>query len=262
MIAVLLSLLVGCADPLADAQKANTIESWEAYLATNPDGSDKTLAETSLATLLIEKARKDKTPEAYDAVINRFPKHKEIKALKEERINVAFLAAEASGTADAWKKFLEENKDASKSQKERARGMVSILEYNGLQQSDVVMEEVNLAEDPKGPKDGWGFKVKFTNTGAKEIEYMNVEIRYLDDKGLQISTEKWPLVAQVGPGGVPVLEETTKPLKPGETREWFFTTGNIPTNWAKQVKVYPISVRFTGTAANEGPQDDKKEEKK
>jgi hypothetical protein len=262
MHALLLALIAGCADPLADAQRANTIEAWEAYLATNPEGSDKMVADARLMILLTERARKDKTLAAYDAVIKRYPKHREIKTLKEERCAIAFTEAEATNTAEGWKKFLDENPDASKGQKDRARGFVAILDYGGIQMGEIKMEQVNLAENPKGPKDGWGFQVSFTNAGSKDIEYMNIEIRYLDDQGRTLSSEKWPLVAQSGPGGMPVSEATTKPLKAGQSRVWDYSTGNVPSNWGKQVKIYPVAVRFVGTAANDGAQEEKSPTKK
>lgn len=252
MFLLIATLLMGCADPLADAQKANTIEGWEQYLATKPDGTDKMVAEKSLAVLMVEKARQTKTLADYDAVIKRFPNHKEIKDLQTERTVIAYTEADKANTAEAWKKFLDENPDATKLQKDRARGMVGVAEYGKIQVGTVAQEQVNLAEDPKGPKDGWGFKATFTNAGDKEINYLSVEIRYLDASGAQISSEKWPLVAQQGPGGVPVSEETTKPMKAGESRVWEFTTGNVPEAWSKQVQVVPIAVRFTGTPPNEG----------
>lgn len=44
MYILIATLLMGCADPFADAQKANTIEAWEQYLATKPDGANKMVA--------------------------------------------------------------------------------------------------------------------------------------------------------------------------------------------------------------------------
>jgi len=252
MFILIASLLMGCADPFADAQKANTIDGWEQYLATKPDGSNKMIAEKTLAQLMADRARQTKLLADYDAVIKRFPNHKDMKALQEERTVIAYTIADQANTADAWKKFLDENPDATKLQKDRARGMVGVAEYGKIQMGQVTQEQVNLAEDPKGPKDGWGFKVPFTNAGDKDIEYLNIEIRYLDAAGKQLSSEKWPLVAQQGPGGVPVTEETTKPLKAGESRTWEFTTGNTPEAWSKQVQVVPIAVRFVGTPPNEG----------
>jgi hypothetical protein len=254
MYALFFSLLLACSDPFAEAEKANKIETWEAYLATGPDGSEKMLAEQKLSMLLIDKAKAEQSVAAYDVVIKRFPKHKDIKTLKEERTKLAYIEADAAATMEGWKKFLDENADAPKLMKDKARGAIGVAEYGKIVVGEVKMEQVNLAEDPKGPKDGWGFKVDFKNDGDKVIDYLNVELRFLDAKGQQIGAEKWPLVGQQGPGGVPVSEETAKPLKPGESRVWDYSTGNAPTTWAQQVKVVPVAVRFAGTPANEGAQ--------
>ena len=245
--------LAGCADPLAEAQKVNTIEGWEKYIAEHdPDGSDKLLADNELAALLIKKARETHATADFDKPIQRFPKHKDIKQWKEERIDAAWAEAEAANTPEAWKKFLDENPDAARLRKDRARGMVAIAEYGGIQLTEVKIEQVNLAEDPKGPKDGWGFTVTVTNGGNKEIDYLNLEVSYYGKDGNFLSSEKWPIVADSGPGGVPVTEETTKVLKPGESRVWNFTSGNVPADWGQQAKVKPIAVRFVGTPPKEG----------
>jgi len=253
MIAILFSLLMGCSDPLAETQKLDTIEAWEKYLTEQqPDGSEKLIAENRLAELQIKKARETRATAHFDAPIKRFPKHKDIKQWKEERVDAAWAEAEAANTPAAWKKFLDENPDAPRLRKDRARGMVAIAEYGGLALSEVKIEQVNLAEDPKGPKDGWGFTVTITNSGAKDIDYLNLEVSYQNKDGGFMSSEKWPAVADSGPGGVPVTEETTKPLKAGGTRVWSFTSGNVPPDWGQKAKVTPIAVRFVGTPPKEG----------
>lgn len=256
MLAILLSLFMGCADPYADAQKADTIESWDNYLTKEkPSGSEKSSAEQRLSELMVQKARTAHTLEAYDAAIKRFPKHKDIKKLIAERMDVSWDIANKANTVDSWKKFLDENPDAPKIQRERARGFVGVLEYGKITVGEVKAEEVNLAEDPKGPKDGWGFTATITNAGDQDIEYMNVEIQYLDAAGLVVGSEKWPLVAQNGPANMPVTSETKQPLKAGQSRVWEYSTNKTPTTWAKQSKVIPVSIRFVGTPAKEGPNE-------
>ena len=71
---VLFLLLAACADPFGDAQKVDTIEGWETYLATDPSGSDKISADTRLEQLLVERALTSTKLAEYDEVITRFPK--------------------------------------------------------------------------------------------------------------------------------------------------------------------------------------------
>ena len=41
---------------------------------------------------------------------------------------------------------------------------------------------------------------------------------------------------------VPMPDEFYKPIMPGETRKWEWTTGDMPTGWAKKVKVKAVDI--------------------
>lgn len=260
---VLLFLLAGCADPYGDAQKVDTIEAWEGFLAGNPSGSEKLGAEKRLEELLVARAEQSKKVEDYDAVLKKFPKSRKTKEMQAGRANAAFAVAEAEGTADAWKAFLDENPTADTALKKKARNMVAVAEYKDkLAMTEPKVEEVNLAEDPKGPKDGWGFTTVVTNDGDKAVEYLNLEVQFLDAQGQKLKAFTYPLAAQAGPGGLPLPEEYTKPLEPGQSRTWTYTTGDVPEGWSKQVKVVPVAVRFVGTPAKEGASEEPAQEAK
>ena len=51
------------------------------------------------------------------------------------------------------------------------------------------VEQVNLAENPDGPLDGWGFTADFTNEGEQAIRYLMIEIQYLNDAGKAVKQE-------------------------------------------------------------------------
>ncbi len=110
----------------------------------------------------------------------------------------------------------------------------------------VEMEQVNLAENPEGPLDGYGFYVDVTNTGEKPIVSLTLEISYLNVDGRTLDRKFWPAVAPRLPGGLPMAEGFSKPIAPGEVRTWEWTDGDLPEAWSKKVKVYPISIRFPG----------------
>jgi hypothetical protein len=243
--------LAACADPYADAEQAGTIEAWESYLATgNPSASQKLTAEQKLEALLVAKAEETKAIPDYDAVIKRYPKSKSIKKMKEGRATAAFNVAESENTVDAWKRFLDENDTADGALKKKARDRMAVAEYvDKLGISEVKAEQVNLAEDPKGPKDGWGFSAEITNNGDKTIEYLNMELQFLDAAGKKIGASTQPAVG-ANKGGMPTAETQLKPLAPGEKRAWAFSTGEVPDGWAegKATKLTPAAIRFAGAA--------------
>jgi hypothetical protein len=108
------------------------------------------------------------------------------------------------------------------------------------------MEQVNLAENPEGPLDGYGFYVDVTNNGDAPIQYLNMQISYLDEKGTTLSRSKWPAVATRLPASLPMEEGFDKPIAKGETRQWEWTTGKTPDGWSKKVSVIPINIKFVG----------------
>ncbi|MFZ5480770.1 MAG: hypothetical protein ACOZNI_28680 [Myxococcota bacterium] len=251
--------LAGCADPYGDAKTADTIEAWESFLQNgNPSASQRLSAEQRLEELLVARAEGSKKIEDYDAVLKKYPKSKNAKKMKEGRAAAAFAAAEAENTADGWKRFLDENDFADGALKKKARERVAVAEYGDkLAIGTVAVEQVNLAEDPKGPKDGWGFSAEIANNGDKTIEYLNMELQMLDASGAKLGAATQPAVG-ANKGGMPTAEEQLKPLAPGEKRKWSYSTGEVPEGWAegKAVKLAPAAIRFGGgdakTAADGG----------
>lgn len=245
-------LMAGCADPYGDAEKAGTIEAWTTFLASNPSGTERLKGETQLEILMQKAAEASGKPEDYEAFIKRFPKSKSLKRMQEARAKAAWSAAEAANSPAGWKQFLDENDYADPALKKKARAMVAVAEYrDSLPIGEVKIEEVNLAEDPKGPKNGWGFSAEVTNSGDKTIEYLILELTYLDAAGAKLKADSYPLVAPSF-GRMPVAEAITKPLAPGGKRTWSYSAGEMPEGWAKTVKLTPTTIRFEGTPVKEG----------
>lgn len=238
-------LMLGCADPYGDAKKADTIEAYDTFLATNPTGADKLMAETRLEELMVKRAEESHAIADYDAVLKKFPSSRKGKEMKEGRSNAAFAVAEADGSVEAWKKFLEENDFADSALKKRAKGMVDVAEFSAVVAIGTpVVEPTNLAGDAAGPKDGWGVKADITNNGTVALEYANIELQFLDAEGKKLKAVSWPVAAQSGPGGMPIEEAYTKPLAPAETRSWAYTTGEAPEGWAEgKIKLVLVAAR-------------------
>ncbi len=248
---LLLLFLSACADPYGDAQKIDTVEAWEAFLTTDPSGSARLGAEARLEVLLVGQATGSAKVEDYDTVLKRFPRSRQVKKMRQGRANAAYALAEAENTPEAWKRFLDENKEAEGAQLKKATARVQVAEYQDkLVIGEVKVEEVSLAEDPKGPKDGWGFSVEVANTGDKTMDYLNMEVQLLDAGGAKLSAMSYPLAGTTAPGGLSLPEEYTKPFGPGDKRVWKYATGDIPEGWSKQARVVPIGIRFTASAAS------------
>ena len=239
--------LAGCEDKFEDTKKVDSVAAWETFLKdAGPSQSQEIWAKDRIETILIKQARDSADLAKYDEVIKRFPKSREIKKLKEERSKAAYEAAVVENTPDGWKKFLAENDYADGALKKKARGLVEMSQYaDKLGITEVKVEGVNLAEDPKGPKDGWGFTCEITNNGDKAIEYLNLELSVYDAEGNKLGKRpiQYPLVAIGLPGNMPVPENFEVPVKPGETRTWTYASGDVG-DAPKSAKILPLSIRF------------------
>lgn len=239
-------LLTACSDPYAEAEKANTIDAWEGYLKDgHPSLSQQIAAEQQLSGLLVAKARQTHKSADYDAVLGRFPKVSDRNKLVEERAEAAFGEAEAAGTPDAWKKFIADNPKADSILVKKATNMIAVSDYGPMLKIDEEhVDQVNLAENPNGPKDGWGFFAKVTNTGDKTVDYLNLEVRLLDAQGQKLKALQYPIVSKTGPNNMPIQEEYQAPLKPGESRQWEYTTGDVPAGWDKKIDVVAVAIKL------------------
>ena len=229
--------LLGCSDPFSEAQEADTIEAYETYLKENPDGRFALQASSRLETLMLEKAKEERSLAAYDAYLARFPEGALREQATEDREDLLYNDAKATNTKEAWESFLEQYPKAEKSRKQFAKRMLRIHEYlPKLELSPVRMEQINLAEDPEGPLNGWGFYVDVANKGSKTLSDLSLTIQYLSPEGGVLGEREWPMVAAYW--RVPVREERKQPFRPGEEREWEWTTGDLPDRWDRQVRVF------------------------
>jgi hypothetical protein len=251
MLAFLLFFLTSC-DPFTDVQEIDTIEAYEAYLKEHPDSTYKPQAEGRLASLMLEKARKEKTLEAYDAFLARFPNSSLVKDALKERKVLLWDWADEKDTVEAWQKYIDDyskpdkeggDRDGVKKAKRRLR-MAS--HQKDLEIGPVEMEMVNLAEDPDGPLNGYGFYADVKNVGDKPITMLRMRIQYLDAEGKPVGSAEWPLIASHLPGNLPIEEGFDKPLKPGESRTWRWTTGDLPDGWSKKTKLSAVDIRVEG----------------
>jgi len=240
----LLFALTACGDNFSAVQKTDTIDAYEAYLKENPDSRWVLQANDRLETLYLEKAREEKSLASYDAYLERFPQGKLRAKALGEREEFLFDWAKHEDSMASWTKFLDEYPKADKKRKKQAERMIEVHEYlDKVTLSEARQKQVNMAENPKGPLDGWGFEVDVTNNGDEPIVDMRLQITFLSPEGGALRTKEWPVVAPKFP--VPMEEEAKVPIAPGETRTWWWTDGAIPERWLEQKKVKLKVTRIT-----------------
>lgn len=238
--------LLGCHDPVDDAKKADTIESWSAYLALpEASGSNKIQAEDRLEQLMTQQAQTSKSLEDFDALIKRFPKSRNVKKSQKERTDISLAVAEAANTPEGWQVFMTDNPAADPALIKQAKNRITMAEYGPkLAYTELKIEPVNLAEDPKGPKDGWGFSTDITNNGDKSISYLNIQLKLTDPAGAPTNPVTLPAAAPTYK--VPMPDVFYTPIAPGETRHWEYTTAEVPAGFVDKpaATLTPITITF------------------
>ena len=245
IVALAAALALTACDDFSSVQSTDTIEAYEQYIAENPDSRMLLQAQERLQTLYLEKAKAEKTLEAYDAYLERFPEGMYVEKAMKEREEFLYSWAAEEDSAESWTKYLDEYPKADRKKKKQARDRIGVASYEDkLVQGEPSWERVNLAEDPNGEKNGWGISVPVTNEGDKTIADLRYRVRFFDADGKKIGEKTWPLVA--ANWGVPMEEEKKVPVKPGETRTWYWMDGFPEADWKGKITLTPIKIRFEG----------------
>jgi tetratricopeptide (TPR) repeat protein len=241
-----------------------TPEAYEAWFKTaDPKDADFVTAYVQLEKILFDKALVEGSIEAFDRFFARYPAKKHAsypqgftpmyfdKAWKE-REAVLWSWADQQNSREAFARFLEDYPNAGKKRKAEGRRRVHMLDnLDKLRVGPVRQERVNLAENPEGALDGWGFWVEVTNVGDKPIERCSLAIYYLGDGDRVLDRDEWPVVAKRLPGNLPFAEGFDKPMAPGETRTWEWTTGETADGWSQRVRITPVDILFVGEAGSD-----------
>lgn len=255
---VFLAVLVlpACGGPgYYEAQKVDTIEAYETFLAAKPNDPQAYPAKTRLQELYLDRAIASGTLEGFDEFIAKFPKSVLKDQAVEQREEFLFAWATETGTMESLQQYLEEYPRGKKKRKTDVRKRIGVLEYiDNLEVGAVELVPINLAEDPEGPLDGFAVTAPVTNKGQQTIETLQLELRFINTNGDVMMTKRWPVVAPALPGRLPVEEEFKIPMKPGETRGLYYTTWDPSTEsptgdkglgtWSKEVRLTATHIRF------------------
>lgn len=244
LLASLFALLIACESgpDFNEAQKADTIEAYETFLASDPSTYYKGEIDKRLEELYYDKADADDTLASWDAYLAKFPKSKRAKEAATARGEIAFETAWTGGDIASLEKFATENPNASDKLKKRAASFKDVLAYGKLSAGEPTVKQVNLGEDPKGPLNGWGVFSDIKNEGDKTFSWVNVTVEFLGDDGAVLDRKEYALTSPSWNEPATDLQKT--PLKAGETRTWSWTLGleEGPDGWNQKVKVYVSGV--------------------
>jgi hypothetical protein len=244
LIVALLALGVAC-DTYGEVLKTDTIEAYEVWLKENPTHSKTFEANIRLEELYLQRARTSGKLEDWDAYLKRWPEGRHRDAARTEREEHLFTWAKDEATSEAWERYLGEYTEGFAAHRNAAKAGLEASTYaRQMTFGEVKTRQVNLAEDPTGPMDGTAFTVEVQNNGDKTLEAMWLRIHYLGADGASLGSREWPLVAPYVEYPVPVPDEQTVPMKPGEVRTWEWWTGDLPEGFSGKAKVVPVRLRY------------------
>lgn len=240
------ALLLACAmgPSYEEVQKTDTIEAYEAFLAADPESIYKFACEKRLEELYFARGQQEGTRAAWEAYLKRFPEGASRDTAERELATAAFSEAARANTAEAYRAFLTDFPKADKWLRARADGKATNLEYGKLVLGAPKVERVNLAEDPKGPLNGWGISVEVKNEGDQTLEYVSLTLDYLAEDGHVIGTKDYPLTSKHW--SMPATELQQTPMKPGEARTWLWTESDdaVPKEWKQGVTLTVTGLKF------------------
>lgn len=221
-------LMTTACDPFATAQKTDSVEGYETFLADNPSSPWRPQAEDRLQVLMFQEAKTVDTLPAYDAWLARFPGSSMRDDVMAARESSLFVWARDQNSPESWQAFINEY-PTSKKRGNADRGLRTATFREHVTIGTPRASRTNLAENPDGPMNGWLIQADVTNTGDEPFK--TVVLRPTSPESL--STLDWPVAAERWT--MPLTDEQRRPLAPGETRTWSWTTGDLPETWDGEV---------------------------
>jgi len=242
-----MTLLFSCSSPWSEAQEEGTIEAFERYITENPTASRRLDAEIKLEDLYLAQARESKELADYDTYLERFPTGMLKEKALEERESILWNWAQRENTVAGYEQYLSEYPQAPRDKRVKARRRMNMVQHQGaIELADLSIEQVNLANDPDGPLNGWGFFCDVKNIGEQPIETLFLQVDFLDSSAQTLDSQSYPLVDTVLPGRGWAPDEFKAPLQPGQSRTWRYTTGDLPPGWTQQASVAAVHIKFVG----------------
>lgn len=226
-----------------DAEKANTPEAFEAFLQEYPDYGEADEVRAKIVELRYERAWESRNAGQLRDYLSKHPDGLHVDKVRKKEDELAWQEADWTKTGEAYKSYLDLHPEGAWIPE--ATALHTKFAYvDAMTISTPVIQEVNMAEDPEGPLNGWGLSCEITNTGDKRLRTVEVLIDYLKADGSVAKSDKWWAVVQdLGP--LPVLPVMRPIMEPGETRPFGWSTAETPPGWEEGKLAIRISdVKF------------------
>lgn len=238
-------LLAGCdsqQSALREAQVAGTPEAYEAFLAQYPDSVYAESVRKDIEEIRYGRAKDGNQSALWREYLEHHPEGKYVKTARKMEDEVSFNEANETRTAAAYQAYLDSHPSGEFVR--TARGEMDELGYlDKVTIDNYRVEKVNLAKDPKGPLNGWGMYADVHNKGDRIIIEAQLELQFTDATGKVLDTRKWWVVAEELVG-MPTPPRIQPPLRPENSREFQFTTGEPPEGWNESFKLEVTNLRF------------------
>jgi len=239
-----IAFLAGCEGmAFHNAEMANTPESYEAFLAEFPDSNRYEDIQQRVEKLRFEAAMKDGSSAAIRDYLQLHPNGEHVNEALAAEDATSFEEAQAEGTIEAYQGYMDAHPKGK--HLEQARGLQDRLKYlPRLSIEETTTRRINLANDPKGPLNGWEVLANIVNKGGRTLRIVELDIQVLDSRGeVYGDTHTWWAVSREL-GGFPTPDAMKPPLPPEGTRVFRWTTGEVPEGWAEQLKLAVTDVVF------------------
>ncbi len=244
-----LSFLLACGEGAAlhSAERENSPEGYETFLQDYPDSAEAPELLVKIESLRWERAKASRNPETLRDYLARHPDGANVTAARKLEDVVSWQVADATKMADAYKSYLDlhpngrwfDEASAAYGKSEYVANMVV---------GEPKIEQVNTAQDPKGPLNGWGVEADVTNSGDQRLRTVEMAVDFLGASGDVVRTDTWYTVVQsLGP--LPVQPHLLPIMEPAETRAFRWTTAESPDGWAEG----KFAVRVTAVKAARPP---------
>ena len=247
--------LLACSNPYQEALDAGNVEAYEAFLEQNPKHKKAKTIQGHLEEKLREQAKESQDIKLYDSYLERFKDTTSDKnaytRFISEREDVMWKKALEAHTEKAYQDFILEYKADSPRRALMAEEYSRVAAYEkNLSRTPVEIEQVNMANDPSGPLNGWKISTDITNNGPASLSKLKYRVNFLDAEGNIIhsdeKSEDTIVIGELKGREWATPDYMKAPFKPNETRTWNYTTGDVPPEWSRKVELTIIKLRKVG----------------
>jgi|GEM_PF-2290489 len=237
-------LLLGCGEQkaLSEAQSLATPEAYEAFLEQYPQSAHSTILRRTIEDLRYHRAKDGAGPEGWRDYLKHHPDGNHIKAAARHEDEASYVQADKARTAESYQAYLDSHPTGKFVQSARAE-MDELAYQDQVTVENLRVERVNLANDPKGPMNGWGLYADVTNTGKRILTEVELLLEFTDATGEVLGSRTWWVVAEQLLG-MPTPPRIIPPLRAEQSREFQFTTGEPPEGWTDSFQLTVTNLRF------------------